>query len=295
MKKIFENSVYLDTNIQIKIKKDECFLNKLENFLQNNKMGKYIFPYSPAHLEDLALSSAVAGGEATEEMITIDLENISKISANQELLPSGGNLSEEDFEKIKSLGDVSKKIMDIMQKNFYSIGTPVMKNLRELRNENPSECYKRVIDFYDRNLIEVNPTQHSVCSSIKELSNCSKEERKREIELIKKEIYSILENNRMQFVQENLFFVLEILFEHYINRLDRVRHWEGKEDINVKKKNLFISRTHDITHIIYASYCRYLITEDKALHQKAKELFELFDLKTKVILVSKEEFYPSLV
>lgn len=295
MKKIFENSVYLDTNIQIKIKEDECFLNKLENFLQNNKMEKYIFPYSPAHLEDLAISSAVAGGKATEEMITRDLENISKISANQELLPSGGNLSEEDFEKIKSLGDVSKKIMDIMQKNFYSIGTPVMKNLRELRNENPSECYKRVIDFYDRNLIEVNPTQHSVCSSIKELSNCSKEERRREIELIKKEIYSILENNRMQFVQENLFFVLEILFEHYINRLDRIRHWEGKEDINVEKKNRFIARTHDITHIIYASYCRYLITEDKVLHQKAKELFELFDLKTKVILVSKEEFYPSLV
>lgn len=295
MKKIFENSVYLDTNIQIKIKKDECFLNKLEKFLQNNKMEKYIFPYSPAHLEDLALSSAIAGGEATEKMITRDLENISKISANQELLPSGGNLSEEDFEKIKSLGDVSKKVMDIMQKNFYSIGTPVMKNLRELRNENPSECYKRVIDFYDRNLIGVNPTQHSVCSSIKELSNCSKEERKREIELIKKEIYSILENNRMQFVQENLFFVLEILFEHYINRLDRIRHWEGKEDINVEKKNRFISRTHDITHIIYASYCRYLITEDKVLHQKAKELFELFDLKTKVILVSKEEFYPSLV
>lgn len=295
MKKIFENSVYLDTNIQIKIKENGCFLDKLENFLQNNKMEQYIFPYSPAHLEDLALSSAVAGGKATEEMITRDLENISKISANQELLPSGGYLSEEDLEKIESLGDISEKIVDIMQKNSYFIGCRVMKNLRELKDENPSECYKKVVGFYDRNLIEVNPAQRSVCSSIKELSNCSKEERKREIELIKKEIYSILENNRMQFVQENLFFVLEILFEHYINKLDRIRHWEGKEDIIVEKKNRFISRTHDITHIIYASYCKYLITADKVLHQKAKELFELFDLKTKVILVSNEEFSSSLV
>lgn len=115
-----------------------------------------------------------------------------------------------------------------------------------------------------------------------------KKERLQETKSIRQELCFIRENNLISHIQENLFFILEILCEFYTNRLDRVTQWDGKQDII--KENDRISRTHDITHMIYASYCDFFITADRALSHKARELYGLLGIKTKVVLYSNGKF-----
>lgn len=281
------NAVYLDSNIQIGIKNNANLLDQIMIFLGKDK-DKKIFPYSPAHLEDLATSSIIAGGNATAEQLMVDINNISRISGNQELLPLGGCLSDHVFEEIKKLGNIATIILPIIKANRCFDDGEVMMEMKQIIDEHPLLCFERVILGYDKNINKVNPTQSMVCSYIHATSNYSKKERLQETKSIRQELCFIRENNLISHIQENLFFILEILCEFYTNRLDRVTQWDGKQDII--KENDRISRTHDITHMIYASYCDFFITADRALSHKARELYGLLGIKTKVVLYSNGKF-----
>lgn len=115
------HTIYLDTNVLVDMMKEERknFISLNEKWTKINK--RFIFPYSPAHLEELAI---IAQKEKNLEQATFYIEEqanfISHISKNNEFLP-------EKYGKII------------------------------LKTEDPKYCFKRVVDDYILTLFaEVN-------------------------------------------------------------------------------------------------------------------------------------------
>ena len=63
-----------------------------------------------------------------------------------------------------------------------------------------------------------------------------------------------------------------------IELLDMLGYWKDKE---TKTSNY--ARLWDSNHIHFASYCDYLVSDDKRLRYKAKVVYDIFNIKTKII------------
>ena len=55
----------------------------------------------------------------------------------------------------------------------------------------------------------------------------------------------------------------------------------------VKNEKKFVSAQTDISHVAYASYCDYLITNDERLFDKSKVIYEYLEISTQVINIPR--------
>ncbi len=67
---------------------------------------------------------------------------------------------------------------------------------------------------------------------------------------------------------------MRVIFE----LLDLFGYWKDKSN---KKSNY--ARFWDSSHTSFASNCDYFISEDKRIRNKAKVVYEIYDIKTKVL------------
>lgn len=75
-------------------------------------------------------------------------------------------------------------------------------------------------------------------------------------------------------------------FRDLVEILYRVLNMSGYNNDKVKED--MSSRVHDISHIIYASYCDYFVTLDQRLVKKARAIYWLANIETK--LITYEDF-----
>lgn len=228
------------------------------------------FPYSPAHLEEIAvpIMKEQKTGNALEAVIALGnskINNLSVMTKNLELAPREG------------LSTIFK---------------------REL----PIDCLRRVITYYNWN-DKVERQEEQFLQKCKDsdpfgdiankISNfptsflCDTEFGEKLDTKLRSDLMCITEANKVKITSFKWPFIgrshqlLERTLELSFDFLEEIRFKPEK----VSKSR---SRMHDVTHAIYATSADYLISNDDRFIAKTKAVYNYFKIKTKVI--SLDEF-----
>lgn len=248
----------------------------LNNLITSIDRSKFQIIYSPAHIEEIAVSLKRHNYplEKTKEK----LDFLSSLTNNIELLPFMRN----DVRVIENLG-------------LY------------LCEEHPENCYERVVAKYENNdLAEQMEEEFLTEASEKNVYGNDPiimNDTAPEI-VLSEPIYdlSIKENLFMTLLSTKIyskdqirelmgfspeltgfrfaliktdFSVIETAMQIVFNQLELIRY-------RPEKQKKYRSRLHDVSHAIYAAYCDYFITEDSKLSYKAKATYAYLKIDTVV-------------
>lgn len=270
--------IYLDNNIVIDLKntREESVKNTIASLDRN----EYQILYSPAHVEEIAVTTMHHGKSA--EVAADKLAFLAELTNSTELLPF----------RLHGLKLIEHK------------GIFVYK-------EHPKRCYKRVIEGYDANAIAEALQKQKLANAeaFGKLANVTSQETnnidiQREIDVSKPRIHQILINhynllraneqlgdylpavcpgcNDLNFRYARNYFPLhELLMEKIFDFLEVRRYFPDKSETA-------INGLHDGTHAIYAAYCDIFVTNDRKLREKTKAAFQW--LGVEIIVLSRSEF-----
>ncbi|SAL82225.1 hypothetical protein AWB68_06431 [Caballeronia choica] len=229
---------------------------------------RHMFPYSPAHMEEIA--TAVMNAPTIETMDRLEaamrkIDSVSQISRNVELFP-------------------------------VSSGPMVLKE------EQPLACFRRVVLHYDKNpIVEENEEQilaffkvgdphGKLANKVSNLADDfllnSDHGRDLQLKLLLDIDFSFRckSHGVKDFTWPEIsghFPVLERAIELAMNFLEQSRY--RPEHISKSR-----SRMHDVTHCIYATGCDQFVTHDKRLNDKVRAVYRYFGVPTRVLTL--EEF-----
>jgi hypothetical protein len=258
-----KKKLYLDNNVLICVKDDKKSVLSQKLFTLNE--DDIIKVYSPAHIEELAGSKIISKSSIAD--VENDLRFIKKFTNSYELLPQQ---------------------MSIFKGETYA------KKI-ELKRENPQNCYKRVVDqfnknkyaeFIDRNVIvdaHENPRGHPIEVNNKKIDEILSKEDKIEIIETLINLGLIGEKMRTEALEwkfddiKDTFYLVESYINKAANLIEKNGYYREKNTIEVSR-----SRLHDVSHVIYAAYCDIFICDDKKLLNKTKVIYQLLDIKTNV-------------
>lgn len=244
--------VYLDHNIMCDYfsRNEINIINKVKSLKK-----KVNFPYSPAHLEEVAnINKSDLPKIEIKELILQNINGIAHISGFYEYLPSEKIISKlEDprhcFMRVIKDYDQTTTYAEYLHEELFKERFEVRENyiIANIRNINPFELFENV--NVKKALLAFCKNDHSEIKKLKK-HNC----------LHGKLTYSI----------ENLVCFLELI-GFYSDRLNQHR-----------------SNLHDISHLIYASKADYFVSGDRKTRCKAKAVYGFLNIETKVI--DKDEF-----
>lgn len=250
--------IYLDYNILLYLKNKEVNetntnLEELEKKIDNYKLNGHCFFFSPAHLEELAVSKRHY--DVDDKIINSDLEYFNNFFGNNSIRPRlGGNIS--------------------------------------FRTEYPSACYSRAIkDSKPNDYAELISEER--LKRIKLITNNGKIKNnsenvfdKHDYEVLLCELNIILpetDSDAIVYRDKNTLSLILNCFELRQNAIEVLSHIIELKNFYPEKMKNFRSRLYDIGHIIYASYTELFITNDAKLLQKAKIIYDFLNIKTKVL------------
>jgi hypothetical protein len=240
----------------------------------------YIFPYSPAHMEEIAVLLMKHKPETKE------FDNAMIVA----------------YEKIKSIADLTD--------NFELL--PNIEGSTIERSESPFECFKRVIKYYAVNKA-IESLEEERLAILKEADKDG--ELSRKISNLKEDFLS--EKEYEHGLRFRLYFdevlslrlalearkhgikeykwpdlskshrLLEDVIEITMNYIEEVRYKPEK----ISKSR---SRMHDISHSIYATAADYIVSDDERFVSKTKATYNYFNIPTKIMNLNQfmvaEEF-----
>lgn len=263
-----KKSIYLDNNVLIYIKdnKKTDFAKRMFNLNEND----YIKVYGPAHLEELAGSQIIYNSNS--KIIENDLQFIKKFTNSNELLPSE---------------------IAIFKGKRYA-------RKLEFKKEHPKDCYKRVINQYNKNKIAefieqkvIDDAHKNPIGSPREINNIKienlfNEDHRKSIvndllkeELITESIVEVALNWKFDDIKDK-FYLVETYINLAANLIEKIGYYREDNEIEVVR-----SRLHDVTHMIYAAYCDIFICDDKKLRNKTKAIYYLLNIKTSVYSINE--------
>jgi hypothetical protein len=251
--------IYFDYNVisYLRSGRDKLLNKKYESIAADNMVV-----FSPAHLEDIAAS---AMRDNTEKRIIVEeIEFLSMIAQRNAL-------------------------------------RPVTRDQVVMYDESPQDCYERVIKNYAKNdraeeidaaiILDANINP---AGNPREMNNIELQEILNRLayrELIAVWLSSqgiINSDERIASLSwrfsdiKNRFSVFECYVNLAANILEKIGYHREKED---KSR----SRLHDVSHIIYGAYSDIFVSADKKMIPKAKAIYSMLEVPTKVISLS--EFY----
>lgn len=249
---------------------------KLESKISKLDDGASIFVYSPAHIEEIAVSRM--RNNYPEQKIQEKLDFLSCFTNDFELLP----FKRRDVAILESLGVF-------------------------LCKEHPRECYKRVIDLYERNDVaeKIDEGVLEMATILNIFGNDPNEFNNTQPNLVLKNdkyvdiIYQSFARNmadnyhigvdidairsaRFEDIKSD-FQVFEALMNVIFNFLEVIRY-------NPEKVVKHRSRLHDVSHAIYAAYCDFFVSEDRKLREKTKVAYDFLEVKTQVTKLDEFPF-----
>lgn len=257
-------TIYLDYNVMIIVMENRNpALKKLVYALKKD----FIFPYSPAHMEEMAVPNMRSGNDK------VKLKN-----------------------KLRFIEDLSKKY-----EFFPSSGTG--KTL--LKREKPKACYERVITYYRLNdFIEENEEQMLKDYKLRDPNgDLSSSASNKGVDILFNDIYDNeligrmlsdeglsneygrkLNSDDIKSLKSNFYEkphgVKERVLELVFNYLEYIRYKPEK----VKKSR---SRMHDCTHAIYASNANAFVSDDAKFLSKVKAVYNYLSIETEVLSTSE--------
>jgi len=224
-------------------------ITKKINYLIKNT--KNIYPYSPAHIEEIAVIERKAKSQRlAKKYINTNLKIISKISNDYEYLPTNNGII--------------------------------------IKKENPNICFDRVIEDYKTTTLIAEELEYKKVKKWKSINlgidfstinpqNIFQNEQI--LNELKKSLYPISIPKYFD-IKEN-FYEIERIFEHIFDFLDNIGYQNDKK---VYKNEKYRSRMHDITHGIYATKASIFVTSDNNLKNKLNAIYSLLEIPTQIIL-----------
>ena len=318
--------IYLDFNIFLSILKKEnnyeYTLSKI-NQLQKNE---FIFPYSPAHIEEVAVNYK-RNIDNKEEEVNKHLLLIERISKNYEYLPGIPSL-----EKIKSNIEIFKKDSKLIKEyetykfieqlyNNNEISTEQNKTI--LKKEIPKDCLQRVMDGIDStdyaikneqfNLGRRNPdslknnfTNLDLKDLIPNTETFLELRKKYKIDINSFDKYDYSNIFEHSGVEEMLIIKLNennLSLNNLPKNIELINNHAIREEIftiflNIleivgffqEKNNKYTtlrSRMHDVTHAIYGAQANYFITNDNRFYNKVKAIYYYLEINTTVLTLNE--------
>lgn len=244
---------------------------ELTKAIERIDKSKNIIVYSPAHIEEVAVSRM--RNDRPQEEANQKLKFISELTSNMELLP----FERHDVRVLEKRGVV-------------------------LCDELPSACYERVIAHYSNNdyaeaveksVIEYAEHKNTFNNDPNIVNNISHQD---VLKNYRELVCSRINNAMLKHYQELINFEdtlnkgFDIFLEDFklvecsinmtMNILEEIRY----RPETVQKSR---SRLHDVTHTIYGAYCEEFITNDKKLFNKAKATYSFLGIPTNVISLSE--------
>ena len=318
-------TIYLDYNIYLSIINNEDESSYTFAKISNLKDEGWIFPYSPAHMEEIAVKYP-----DQTALTSFEIRLIKRISDCCEFLPGQMNLAQvqnmlRQIQRAPASGEKIKLIstwQNILHQ--HKCGLIQKSDLAtQLVHENPLACMERVLDGLDLTGFALNnDVNHLGRRNKKSLNNHARERGfnisgKKTFEEIQKQYK--LGPNRLNsvsydkiFDNPNLLKLLnekcsegnvdlslsgqalnhqhsckEIVITTILNTLEIAGYHQEKSNKSTKIR----SRMHDVSHAIYGSTAEYFVTNDSRFYHKLKATFYFLNLPCKVL--SLREFLDS--
>ncbi|WOH37678.1 hypothetical protein RI844_00090 [Thalassotalea fonticola] len=252
--------IYLDHNLIVYLRKNSNI--QLEEAVDAMKERGDEFIFSPAHLEEIAVSSMRHGVD--EVTIDKDITFLTELCGTNSLRPTtrndvlyGSESPKTCYERVinqyKS-NDYAESVEEsiIRDANENPLGNP-----KEMNNKDPEEILSHITytELLLLSLEQYNLTTHS--ESIEHLQNFPKLRLK----------------NKFCLLEHSVYFAANL-----IEKLGYYRE-------STKKSR---SRLHDVSHIIYGKYSDIFVTNDTKLLNKARAIYFFLDINTQVLTL--EEF-----
>lgn len=319
--------IYLDFNVYLSILKKEInkdvdytyVLAKLRNLRRRRKDIR--FPYSPAHMEEIAVN--LSKEFDTEALVTQRIDIIKFYSQSYEYLP--GLLSSKEAQEFLSVLPITPELAKTRQSleallQDYADGAITEHSATIKIIENPYDCFSRVIaDLKATDVAHYNDVFHLGRRNDKSLTL--------NFETIQQDSSGIesfvayqkkhkLGPRRLSSIEPSLLFKLDnvqtALHEHLKNNdIDKVHtgsdlmcnhnmlektitvilNFLEKIGYNQEENNSVVklrSRMHDVTHAIYGSQADYFVTNDRRFRMKLNATYKYLDIPC--IVISPDDF-----
>lgn len=252
--------IYLDHNLVVYLRNNSS--SELSEKIDNHKkLGSDIL-YSPAHLEEIAVSQMRNNVE--KETVDKDIDFLTALCGKNSIRP----ISREEvviyteyprdcYERVISQYHKNDQAESMEKEFFIDVHKNSTSDPKEMNNYNPAELFCETLinkELLLRSLIKNNLISQQEA-----------------LECLQSGSYKILHNR---------FCVLEHSFNYIANWLEMIGYYRESED---KSR----SRLHDVSHIIYASYSDLFVSNDKKLIKKAAAIYSILEVQTKVMAMGE--------
>lgn len=247
-------TIYPDNNIFIYLENGNLTVTDLEILIEN-KIDT-IF-YSASHIQEALEISGVSEQQKVERINT-RLKTIEKFTQNNYIYE---NLDHEVFKLIESPFEVIETITEV------SFGQDAIKGLMNLIGEDQKKEMRKALNIDPGQINNYSPKE-----AIAHLSQKLSNERQGYTFLEMVELGVSNHPNGNTFGRSNR---ISGIFE----LLDMLGYWKDK---TTEKSNY--ARLWDSSHVYYASFCDYFISNDKKTVNKSKVVYDIYNIKTRILM-----------
>lgn len=239
-------TIYLDRNIILSIHENR--IPELKNTISQYKNLGYIFPYSPAHVEEIVGANKIYNKADTDAQ----LELLKEISGEISFMPN-------------SSGDT--KI------TYYNM----KECLSNVQNNDGFDMTKMAIYFQS-----INDTLNNSILNIPQNEIKKNSSKKNNIAPEKIFLDSDIQNmcvlyGCQQGMSINSYFKRLEIIQSLCNILDIFGYRKDASESQL------VNKIHDVSHLIYSSCANILVSDDKKLNTRARAIFPYIGSTTKVL------------
>ncbi|MGB8841213.1 MAG: hypothetical protein WCC64_09060 [Aliidongia sp.] len=249
--------IYFDHNLLVNLR---C--NKFDGLIEkvnSDKKNGHVFVFSPAHLEEIAVSNRRSS--ASLDIIQRDIGFLTGLCGNNSIRPIKGRI-------------------------FFD-------------TEYPQECYDRVIENYqdndeaeniDRDIIYAahdNPGGDPKIVNNHDPINIFYSNIVYQEILLKKLLDEkiITKSEAIDCLSQWPHKILRDRFSALAATVNLIGNWLEKIGYYRENREKSRSRLHDVSHIIYGRYSDFFVSEDQKLIKKSQAIYKILEIPTKVISI----------
>lgn len=246
-------TAYLDNNIFVDI---EQYLISTDNLIKNidTKLDKFYF--SASHIQE---ANEITGetNEIIVKRLSKRFETISKVTDDNYLYIELGS---------NNLHKLKEKPWTVYETiNQFSIGKQAMKSMVNTVDEEQKDSFRKELNI---DLMRIN--NYSPSEVIEQINSKS--------DLMGGFTLVGLIEKAIELHPQGKEFGLHNRIGGIFELLDMIGYWKDKFN---EKSNY--ARLWDSSHTYFASHCDYFISNDKRTRNKARVVFEIYGIKTKVV------------
>lgn len=245
-------TLYLDNNIFIYLENGTLSISDLENIVGGNIETIY---FSSAHIEE-AIEIKGSPEQLRQERIQKRLNTIDRFTRSNYLYQ---DLQNNIFRKIEHPTVVFSTITEV------SFAQSAMKGLANLISEEQKQQNRDLLGLETSRLNNYKP-EEVVEHLNKKIANSEED-------------YTFLGMIELgiSYHKDGNTFGLSNRIAGVFELLDMFGYWKDRHN---EKSNY--ARLWDSNHTFYASFCDYFISDDKRTRNKAKVVYDIYNLKTEV-------------